>query len=472
MNILSLLFAHLLLLTTFSKIDFITEESVQVNYIQTYKNLAIQEMERTGVPASIKLAQGLLESNAGRSDLARKANNHFGIKCGGRWEGDTFEKKDDDRDASGRIIASCFRKYKKAKDSWVAHSEFLRDSYRYRNLFSLEKTDYKAWAKGLKKAGYATKGSYAEDLIRIIETYELYQYDEQRINIPEVILDLPTFEEDNQPTAENLPDIIPAISTINDAKVTFALGNETLKDIAERTDVSLNVLKEYNDDYYDASTILPKGASIYLQPKRRSYRGKARWHKVEVSETMLDISHRFGVDLEQLYERNLMKEATQPAAGEHILLRGRRGGGAPKLVSELKETQDQVLTPTITTPAEVQVDSMAIPDEDENGIIDMEDVVYEDELKMPDFEEESEIVETTAPETKTKLEVPQEIIIEEASEIEASIVESATCNHYEVKKGDTLYRIAVNHSMSVNELKTLNSLTSSSIHIGQILKVK
>ena len=146
------------------------------NYIEQHKDIAIQEMLRTGVPASIKLAQALLESNAGRSTLALKANNHFGIKCGSKWKGKTHYRKDDDY-KRGKLVKSCFRKYKKTQESFIAHSNFLKDNKRYASLFQLDRKDYKKWAKGLKKAGYATSKTYAQKLIKLIEEYKLYQYD-------------------------------------------------------------------------------------------------------------------------------------------------------------------------------------------------------------------------------------------------------------------------------------------------------
>ena len=141
------------------------------NYIKKYKDIAMREMERSGVPASIKLAQGILESNAGKSTLARKANNHFGMKCGSQWKGKTFYKEDDDYDEEGRLIKSCFRVFPSAKECYVAHSEFLRDPrkrYRYGFVFELNPKDYRSWSKVLKTACYATIPIYAEKLIRII----------------------------------------------------------------------------------------------------------------------------------------------------------------------------------------------------------------------------------------------------------------------------------------------------------------
>lgn len=472
MHISNLLFAKLFLLSVLLPISYTLDANSHIDYIGKYKDLAIQEMERTGVPASIKLAQGLLESGAGSSDLARKANNHFGIKCGGNWDGATFDKIDDDRDANGRLIPSCFRRYKRARDSWIAHSEFLRDGFRYRNLFSLDRTDYKGWARGLKRAGYATKGSYAQDLIRIIETYKLYQYDQERLNIPEVILDLPVVEGGtvtaDEPVIDELPDVIPKTATVNDARITFALGNETLEDIAKRADVKLSDIEKYNDGRYQKTSVIERGARVYLQPKRRSYRGKERWHKVATNQTMLDISHRFGVDLKQLYKRNLMKEDTQPAAGEYVILRGKRGGDAPKLVKEQNEPTEAISIPKVKISPEVPSNEEAIPDEDEDGIIDMEDVVYEDELVLPEFDEEfDEEFDIVLPNIKT---TPPSI--EEVPVIDTPIVEIETQLNHQVKKGETLYRIAVNNGTTVDQLKTLNNLTNNTIHVGQILRIR
>ncbi|MCB0260921.1 MAG: glucosaminidase domain-containing protein, partial [Calditrichaeota bacterium] len=164
------------------------QESDHLRYVDEFKEVAIREMERAGIPASIKLAQGILESNAGKSDLARRANNHFGIKCGNDWDGKTYYKKDDDYNDKGQLVESCFRSYKNPEASFIAHSEFLRDpkkQYRYGFLFRIDPTDYKAWAEGLRRAGYATSANYPTKLIDIIERYQLNRYDE--LTSPEVI---------------------------------------------------------------------------------------------------------------------------------------------------------------------------------------------------------------------------------------------------------------------------------------------
>ena len=165
-------FFSLLILSSFEPV-----EDSSFNYIDTYKDLAVVEMHRSGIPASIKLAQGLLESNSGKSALAVRANNHFGIKCKRYWTGQTYYHKDDDFDKAGRLVESCFRAYNDPIDSFVDHSNFLTNTKHYGELFNYDRTDYRSWAIGLKKCGYATDPSYANKLIRKIEQYKLYRYD-------------------------------------------------------------------------------------------------------------------------------------------------------------------------------------------------------------------------------------------------------------------------------------------------------
>lgn len=152
----------------------------KVSYIHQYKDLAVVEMHRTGIPASITLAQALHESNAGKSPLALEANNHFGIKCKSYWQGSTYYHKDDDLDIKGRLVESCFRSYATAVESFVDHSNFLSQTKHYESLFILDKEDFVSWAWGLKQCGYATDPNYAVKLIKIINRYDLTQYDKAK----------------------------------------------------------------------------------------------------------------------------------------------------------------------------------------------------------------------------------------------------------------------------------------------------
>ncbi|MBK9109651.1 MAG: glucosaminidase domain-containing protein [Saprospiraceae bacterium] len=190
---ITLLPHHKLLFVIFSAI-FLTATrpvTVQEKYIEQFKWLAIQEMERTGIPASIKMAQALHESQSGRSELATNANNHFGIKCKANWTGDTYQYKDDDKDQIGNLIFSCFRSYSSAMDSYLDHSDFIKFRPRYSQLFELPANDYKAWAYGLKKCGYATDPNYPERLIRLIEKYNLDLLDQKKAQSDFVVTEEP-----------------------------------------------------------------------------------------------------------------------------------------------------------------------------------------------------------------------------------------------------------------------------------------
>ena len=168
-----------LLLLSCSLISFEDSKSNKaIQYIEQFKDIAQREMQRSGIPASIKLAQGIHESGAGMGSLAQNANNHFGIKCKSYWQGPTYYIEDDDFQ-NGKLIKSCFRAYEEAGYSYQDNTDFLVGNPRYAALFQLPQTDYKAWAKGLKRCGYATDARYAEKIIRIIEKYQLHQYDAQ-----------------------------------------------------------------------------------------------------------------------------------------------------------------------------------------------------------------------------------------------------------------------------------------------------
>lgn len=281
----------------------------QLDYIERHKNLAVEEMERTGIPASIKLAQGILESNWGKSELAVKGNNHFGIKCGINWEGKTIYRKDDDKDKKGRLIPSCFRVYPNVEDSYRAHSEFLLDpkkEYRYGHLFSLNPTDYKKWAKGLKTSGYATSPSYANSLIHLIETYKLYEYDQP------IWEDWVTFKEKANWV----------ILLNNEVQYTFSKDSETVRELSKRVNIPARKIVAYNEHITFKEQVLGSDVMIYLQPKRGHYRGKQTWHTVTGNQTMFQISQKYGVSLKQLYKRNLMKVGMEPQNGVQIKLNG------------------------------------------------------------------------------------------------------------------------------------------------------
>ena len=410
------------------------QNSAFIDYIEKYKKTAIKEMERAGVPASIKLAQALLESNAGRSTLARKANNHFGMKCGSSWKGKTFHREDDDYDEFGNLKKSCFRAYRKAVDSYIAHSEFLRDpkkAHRYGFLFRIETTNYKRWARGLKKAGYATAGNYDNKLISLIETYNLHEYDKMRNN---------AFPD--RPENEAIAGL--DLRKINGAKVVFAKNGITVQDISFKTDVSLNALKKYNENLPAISDSLADDYRVFIQPKRSKFRGKKKWHYVREGETMFDISQEYGVKLNKLYQRNRMPKGSQAQPDERIKLKGCKvkDGERPRLSSE-------------PVPEKVPV------------IIDTDDG-FMDEITP----ENPNTPPTTNPNPPTTTNPNPPITTNPNPPTTTPGPAPVTDVYYTVVKGDTLYSISRRNGLTVDQLMRMNNLSSTILSIGQVLKVK
>jgi LysM repeat protein len=274
-------------------------------YIQQYKDIAIKEMKRTGVPASITLAQGALESGDGNSRLAKKANNHFGIKCHD-WKGRKIRHDDDENN-------ECFRKYKSASDSYKDHSDFLSSKQRYASLFELEPTDYKGWAEGLKKAGYATSRSYDRALIRIIEENELYAYDQGVEIIKEPAAGEAIAEASGAITGSRM------VFEKNRIRYIIAKPGDTYTSISNELDLMPRELRKYND--LDQGAKIDSGQVLYIQPKRKRAEAGKKTHVVREGETMYDISQLYGIKLAALYKKNLMEEGTEPAVSQTLQLR-------------------------------------------------------------------------------------------------------------------------------------------------------
>lgn len=462
------------------------QSNTHLEYIDRYKEIAIREMERAGIPASIKLAQGLLESGAGTSNLARRANNHFGIKCGSNWDGKTYYRKDDDYDDRGELIESCFRDYKNPESSYIAHSEFLRDpkkQYRYGFLFRLDPTDYKAWARGLKRAGYATSATYSIKLIDIIERYELHRYD--KLTTTGVIAggeEIPQLgEEDDVVTTPGV------IFTNNDVDYMLAREGETLNDIALRTRKDLSDLLSYNNQQYRRDEPLEAGTVVYLQPKRNSFRGRREWHYVKEGETMFSISQIYGIDLGRLYRRNKLDKGQMPAVGERVKIRGWNVSDPPKLQREVtsrpsEEEEDEAFKIPLP-PLDDEVDPIVIGDEEENFDVDdgfnLGDEDYLDPV-TPIRPPGGNTGGNTQPDPNTgNNDRPYEPPVTDDDFDEDPFDEGPTDPEptpskrlHTVVKGDTLYNISRRYGLSVAELKALNGLTNNTIYIGQQLKVK
>lgn len=285
--------------------------SDRLAYIDKYSALAISEMERTGVPASITLAQGLLESGAGKSRLAVKANNHFGIKCHKSWTG---EKIYHDDDAPGE----CFRSYSKAEDSYRDHSDFLRYYDRYKFLFDYEITDYKSWAYGLKKAGYATDPAYADKLIKLIESYSLQNFDSGvvvKVVSPDKLERasvMPQSYDEKFEFALDRP-----VYQKNGVACVYSEAGDTYASLALAYNLFTKEILRFND--LDESEELLPGTIVYIQAKkRRAAKGLEMYIVAEDGESLRGISQRFGVRMSSIIRRNHLS-ADEPLIKEQAL---------------------------------------------------------------------------------------------------------------------------------------------------------
>ena len=264
------------------------------DYIKKYRELAVEEMKKYHIPASITLAQGLLESGAGQSTLARKSNNHFGIKCGSDWRGKTVSHDDDAR-------GECFRAYKHPKESYEDHSKFLAGRSRYASLFKLKITDYKGWARGLKKAGYATNPRYADQLIGIIELYELHKYDEKNY--------LKWIKKNPNPHQTYIA---------NDLLYIVVRAGDSWKSISKEFDISQKKLRKYNDLYKGYA--LQVGDILYLEKKNKKADKEHIVHVLRAGESMYSVSQKYGIRLKNLYKMKEM-DADDPAPEVGTILR-------------------------------------------------------------------------------------------------------------------------------------------------------
>ncbi len=337
-------------------------------YINKYKNIAMAEMQRSGVPAAITLAQGILESQYGESELCKQSNNHFGIKCKAEWTGDKVYHDDDEKN-------ECFRVYPDAAASFRDHSDFLKNRPYYASLFILSPTDIEGWAYGLKKAGYATEKDYPQRLLKIINDYNLNQYTiaalQQTNKNNSVVADFSTPKNINQKNSDatfvkqsvtptplkeekeeveifanyqngnrnttsvtnnNYPQ---GIFSINHSKVIFANAGTSLLAIAYQYHVSLSKLLEFNE--MSEINILPKDRLIFLERKLK--KGDKDFHVVTKTESLYDICQREGVRMENVLQYNSLKKDAFPAIGEKIYLRY-QAPNSPKTIALVTTSQD------------------------------------------------------------------------------------------------------------------------------------
>lgn len=293
-----------LLVITLASLDANAESQRKLGsyhkYIQKYSDLAIQHQKQYRIPASITLAQGLLESGAGMSDLARRSNNHFGIKCHAEWRGGRVYHDDD-------LQGECFRKYRRVEDSYADHSRFLAERSRYERLFRLNIRDYKGWAKGLQKCGYATDRGYANKLIKVIEDYELYRFDTQR------------HTKRSRKDERQLPVFSYSVYRTHGLLYVYARDNDSFDQIARSLGFKEKHLRKYNEVPDDFP--LQAGDIVYLEKKKKRADKPHYDHVVQPGESMHTIAQRYGIQIKSLYKLNKKGKDYIPEEGDVLKLR-------------------------------------------------------------------------------------------------------------------------------------------------------
>ena len=299
------------------------DNSPQQKYISKYAQAAVSEMHRSGVPASITLAQGILESRSGLSALAAEGNNHFGIKCHRDWKGKTM-KVDDDRKGE------CFRVYDSASESFRDHSDFLRYQDRYRSLFSLDPKDYKGWANGLKAAGYATDKAYAGKLIKIIEDYELYKFDDGvaiEIETPDELEQVHQVKFDHNPLSTKYKEyhkvsLRRPVYEKNGVMFVLAREGETYQMIAADYELFGKEILRFNDLPKKSTSVPQTGEVVYIQQKKKkAAKGIEKYIVGSDPESLRDICQRFAVRMDAVVKLNRLSKDYKPEEGDTILLR-------------------------------------------------------------------------------------------------------------------------------------------------------
>lgn len=445
------------------------------DYIEKYHKIAVRQMKEYKIPASIILAQGILESGNGNSELARNAKNHFGIKCHSTWTGKGYYMDDDAKD-------ECFRVYKSPEESYKDHSLFLTKRGRYEFLFTdFNTTDYKKWAHGLKKAGYATNPKYPQLLIGIIEKNELYKYDRKNFK-PEIVVEeeqeMLVLEEINDENfaIEQSDEYIKAlmgrtvyysdkekgIFIFNRIK-TIKAKNKTTLAIAMAYEVNYEQLLKYND--ITAEDRFTAGQNVFLQPKR--FNGSQKEYMVKPGDSMWEIAQMFGIKLSALYKKNLLETGTQVQPGEVLSLRKKRKV-QPKILSYaalLKAKKANIIKPKVEAPKQETKAKDIVNINIYNNI--------EPAVKETKKNTSTELIPTKEAYPEKKYVDKNEEIIKIIDEIpiidKAEQTKKTNFVSHKVEEGETLYFLSRKYGVSVEEIKKANNLLDNSIKIGQEL---
>lgn len=449
-------------------------------YIATYKEIAIDEMRQSGIPASIKLAQGILETQSGNGWLVLNSNNHFGIKCKNNWVGETVNYDDDARQ-------ECFRKYGSAADSYRDHSAFLKNNPRYAFLFQFAPDDYKSWAYGLKQAGYATSRTYPQQLIKIIEDYNLDQYTQEGMGIAK---STPVENKNTRPTVQDRPASgkpvasakppvkQPAVKQyprgqfeINGRKVLYLPAGTSLIQVASQHHIRLSRLLKYNDLSSDAP--LTSNMLIFLQKK--SKKGKDDFHVVGAGETMHAVAQAEGIQMKWLRRRNKLHEGEEPAAGEKLALDG-YASNTPRLAKGSKAKEDEEAENYSLTkegqgvkdePEEEEVTVAApapAPAANNNGGIPSEMV---EDLKKLGAGNGSNGSTAQGPARTTPAPAPAPV----RPAVPQQSPTRGILQYHDVQPKETAYGIAKRYNITIEQLQQWNNLPGTDIKIGQRLLV-
>lgn len=389
-------------------------------YIDSFKNIAMKEMIEYKIPASITLAQGLLESGSGNSRLAKTGNNHFGIKCKKDWTGCTILEDDD-------ALQECFRCYANAEESYKDHSRFLKENKRYAALFELNIADYRGWARGLLAAGYATNQKYADLLIGTIERNRLQQFDSMVLN---------GYNPYNTAVKPNI-DIV-----YNRVPSTVVQPNQSLEQVAEANHKSTAKLYRYND--LGQHRQIAPGDVLYLKPKKR--KASVPSHTVENGETMWEISQKYAIKISALYKKNLMVPGTEPKPGVMLHLRDK--------AESRPDTGRYIPEAPMQSTSVVNADVHTVSKGETLYSIARLYGISVDNLKSWNNLNGAGISEG------------QKLIVRKQAE-----AKTGNPVWYTVQAGDTLYSIARKFGISIQALKSLNKLEGDSIYNGMKLQV-
>ncbi len=404
---------------------------VVVDYVNQYKDIAVFEMLRTRIPASITLAQGILESKSGSSRLATEGHNHFGIKCKSNWTGKVILEDDDD-------FHECFRFYEDGYESYQDHSNFLLSSNRYAYLFDLEVTDYKSWAFGLKEAGYATNPMYAVQLVDIIEKYNLKQYDRYTRVPPNI--------KDNTEKHE--------VGETNGTASTKAKENDSYTKIAIENKMKVADLLAIND----LSDIkeLRYGEVVYLKTKKNE-NNNSDTHIIQTGESMHDIAQQYGIKLSLLLERNGLSPGEEPSKGETITLNKKN----KKEVKKRKILKDGTQTVDMRVHMGERSQSDSIIEAKYNMEVENYSKV-DSEIAMVPVPRTDEVYAGNIAKKDNPVNLDNDDRVDE--------VINGELYHY-VRKGETIYSLTKRYDISSDELKEWNKIKDSYIKLGQKLQV-